>query len=91
MTYLCPYTFRTDDEGFPVLKIGFEKKTSLVQLNEYDVKFIRNEHRFSGEEGNLESFIHTDPLHCFPMESDTFEGVMEWWEFPVVSLEEIQS
>lgn len=89
MTYLAPYTFSAHcDDGCPIMRIGFEKKTGLVQLNEYDVKFIQTEHRFSPDEGNLESFINTDPLHCFPLESDSLDGIMEWWEFPVLSLGE---
>lgn len=89
MTYLAPYTFRAQcDDGYPILRIGFQKKTGLVQLNEYDVKFIQDEHRFSPDEGSLESFIDTDPLSCFPLESDSLDGIIEWWEFPVLSLEE---
>lgn len=89
MTYLAPYTFRAHcDDGYPILRIGFQKKTGLVQLNEYDVKFIQDEHRFSPDEGSLESFIDTDPLSCFPLESDSLDGIIEWWEFPVLSLEE---
>ena len=89
MTYLAPYTFRADGDGYPILRIGFEKKTGLVQLNEYDVKFIEKEHRFSSDEGILDSFICTDPLMCFPLESDSLDGVIEWWEFPVLSLEPV--
>ena len=88
MTYLAPYTFHADGDGYPVLRIGFQKKTGLVQLNEHDVKFIEHHHRFTNDEGDLESFIDTDPLSCFPLESDSLDGVMEWWEFPVLSLEE---
>lgn len=88
MTYLAPYTFHADGEGYTILRIAFQKKTGLVQLNEHDVKFIEHHHRFTGDEGNLESFIDTDPLNCFPLESDSLDGVMEWWEFPVLSLEE---
>jgi hypothetical protein len=89
MTYLAPYTFRAEGEDFPILRFGFEKKTGLVQLDDYHVKFIQAEYRFSSEEGNLESFIDTSPLRSFPFESDSFEGIMEWWEFPVVSLEPV--
>ncbi|NDB65615.1 MAG: hypothetical protein EB168_08115 [Euryarchaeota archaeon] len=88
MTYLAPYTFHAEGEGYTILRIAFQKKTGLVQLNEHDVKFIEHHHRFTGDEGDLESFIDTDPLNCFPLESDSLDGVMEWWEFPVLSLEE---
>lgn len=89
MTYLAPYTFKAHcDDGYPIMRIGFQKKTGLVQLNEHDVKFIENHHRFTSDEGDLESFIDTDPLSCFPMESDSLDGIIEWWEFPVLSLEE---
>jgi hypothetical protein len=91
MTYLAPYTFRAEGEDFPILRIGFEKKSGLVQLNEFDVKFIQMYHKFTSDEGNLENFINTDPLHCFPLESDSLDGIIEWWEFPVVSLEEVLS
>ena len=89
MTYLAPYTFKAHcDDGYPIMRIGFQKKTGLVQLNEHDVKFIENHHRFTNDEGDIESFIDTDPLSCFPMESDSLDGIIEWWEFPVLSLEE---
>jgi hypothetical protein len=88
MTYLAPYTFHAEGEGYPILRIGFQQKTGLVQLNEHDVKFIEHHHRFTNDEGDIESFIDTDPLSCFPLESDSLDGVMEWWEFPVLSLEE---
>jgi hypothetical protein len=89
MTYLAPYTFKAEGEDFPIMRFGFEKKMGLVQLNDYDVKFIQAEHKFSGEEGSIESFIDTNPLRSFPCESDSFDGIMEWWEFPVVSLEPV--
>jgi hypothetical protein len=88
MTFLYPYTFRAEDDmGNSIMRMGFKKRTGLIYLNEQSAKYIQEENRFSRDQGDVNSFINTDPLHCFPLESDLFEGgTIEWWEFPVVSL-----
>lgn len=86
MTYLAPFTFRSEEDEFPVLKMGFEKRSGLVQLSEAGVQFVRTMHKFSIDEGDISQFITPDPYQSFPCENEEY---IEWIEFPVLALEEL--
>jgi len=90
MTYLRPYTFLTDHcEDIDCMDnkfcIAFSKVTGNVFLTERQLQQIRDDHVFRG---NLESFIDVDVLRSFPDDNESLGSELEWFEFPVISVEE---
>lgn len=95
MTYLAPYTFLmdhcdSDDCDERSLHITFRKKTTLVQLSDSRVDQIRIKSMFYGTTEEMREFIDTDVLVSFPIESDDLGTGLEWFEFPVLSLELVE-
>jgi hypothetical protein len=89
MTYLRPYMFmdeHCDDEHCDDMKycLSFERSTSLIQLTDRGAARIRETNLFLGDRDEMKSFINVDVFHSFPNE---FDENMEWFEFPVLSLE----
>jgi hypothetical protein len=89
MTYLRPYMFmdeHCDDEHCDDVKycLSFERATSLIRLTDREAARIRETNLFLGERDEMKSFIDVDVFHSFPNE---FDENMEWFEFPVLSLE----
>jgi len=89
MTYLRPYMFmdeHCDDEECDDMKycLSFERATSLVQLTDRGAARIRETNLFLGDKEEMSAFIDADVFHSFPNE---FDENMEWYEFPVITLE----
>lgn len=92
MTYLRPYTFEDDhcddseclDSKF---YIAFSKVTALIQLTEEQAKTIQEEHTFHAKDEILMSYIDQDVLRSFPRDNEELGSEIEWYEFPVISLE----
>jgi len=95
MTYLRPYTFvasHCEDEDCvdSKLMVSFEKATGLVRLSDNRVERIRQEHVFLGTEEDMKNFIDISILRSFPDDRDELDSELNWYEFPVISLETIQ-
>ena len=89
MTYLRPYMFmdeHCDDEHCDDMKycLSFERTTSLVQLTDRGAARIRETNLFLGDKEEMSAFLDVDVFHSFPNE---FDENMEWYEFPVITLE----
>ena len=89
MTYLRPYMFmdeHCDDEDCDDMKycLSFERTTSLVQLTDRGAARIRETNLFLGDKEEMSAFVDVDVFHSFPNE---FDENMEWYEFPVITLE----
>ncbi len=97
MTYLAPFTFVTehdcDDEDCSVhyLKISFTRKTGLVLLTEATAERIREKGLFMGSDDEMKAYVDLDVLKNFPDEADDLGTPLEWFEFPVLSLELCES
>jgi hypothetical protein len=96
MTYLAPYTFASehcanDDCDDRTLQISFRKKTSLIMLSDERAARIRAKNIFCGESEEMAEFIDVDVLLAFPIESVDLGMELEWFEFPVLSLELCES
>ena len=92
MTYLRPYVFEDDhcdDEDCldTKLMISFTKATSLVMLKDEHAERIKTEHMFLGTEEEMEAFIDTEVFKSFPNEVSDMTSQIEWYEFPVLSIE----
>lgn len=96
MTYLSPFTFTTDHEcedidcDIRTLKIAFVRKTALIHLTMDRVEKIRENNFFMGTEEEMREFIEVDVLKCFPVEANDIGMPMEWYEFPVLSLDLVE-
>ena len=91
MTYFRPYMFmdeHCDDEDCDDIKycLSFERATSLIQLTDRGADRIRETNLFLGDRDDMKAFIELDVFHSFPNE---FDENMEWYEFPVLSLERV--
>ena len=96
MTYLAPYTFAAEHCANEecedrTLHISFHKKTALVQLCDARVARIRAKNLFCGDEDEMIDFIDVDVLLAFPIESMDLGMGLDWFEFPVLSLELCES
>jgi len=95
MTYLRPYTFvashcEEEDCVDSKLMVSFEKATGLVRLSDNRAERIRQEHVFLGTEEDMKNFIDISILRSFPDDRDELNSELNWYEFPVISLETIQ-
>jgi hypothetical protein len=95
MTYLRPYTFvasHCEDEDCvdSKLMVSFEKATGLVRLSDNRAERIREEHVFLGTEEDMKNFIDISILRSFPDDRDELDSELNWYEFPVISLETVQ-
>jgi hypothetical protein len=95
MTYLRPYTFITshceDEECMDSkLLVSFEKAYALVRLSDNRAEQIREEHVFLGTEEQMNDFIDVNILRSFPEDREDLDSDLNWYEFPVISLETLQ-
>ena len=95
MTYLRPYTFvasHCEDEDCvdSKLMVSFEKATGIVRLSDNRAERIREEHVFLGTEEDMKNFIDISILRSFPDDRDELDSELNWYEFPVISLETVQ-
>lgn len=89
MTYLRPYMFmdeHCDSEDCDDIRycLSFQRVTSLIRLTDREAARIRETNLFLGEKSEMKAFIDVDVFHSFPNE---FDENMEWYEFPVITLE----
>ncbi|NBX48592.1 hypothetical protein EBT25_01400 [bacterium] len=94
MTYLRPYTFVDDhceDEDCVDTKflLSFTKATSLVRLTDQRAARIREENMFLGSPEAMSAFIDIEVLRGFPNDLEELASEMQWYEFPVLSLENV--
>jgi hypothetical protein len=94
MTYLRPHTFsddHCDDEECMDMKfyIAFRKVQGLILLSEARFERIKEENVFRGTQDELSQFIDYDILRSFPHDNEELGNEIEWYEFPVLSLEEV--
>jgi len=93
MTYLRPYTFMTDHcEDIDCMDnkfcLAFSRITSTVLLTDRQVERIKEENVYRGTKESLEAFIDVDVLRSFPEDNESLGSEIEWYEFPVISVEE---
>lgn len=93
MTYLRPYTFLTDHcEDIDCMDnkfcIAFSKITGSVMLTDHQLAKIKEDNVFRGTKNQLETFIDIDVLRSFPDDNESLGSEIEWFEFPVISVEE---
>lgn len=94
MTYLRPFTFlgeHCEDEECDDMKLylSFTKSTALVQLTDARAERIREKNLFLGRFEDMKDFIDLDVLRSFPLEQEDLETELNWFEFPVISLESV--
>jgi hypothetical protein len=94
MTYLRPFTFLEEHCDDPEchetkLCVTFTKVTSVVRLDDKSVASIRETNMFMGSDEEMSSFINLDILHAFPNDQDDLGIELQWYEFPVITVEEI--
>jgi hypothetical protein len=70
--------------------VSFEKATGLVRLSDNRAERIRQEHVFLGTEEDMKNFIDISILRSFPDDRDELDSELNWYEFPVISLETVQ-
>jgi hypothetical protein len=95
MTYLRPYTFvddHCDDEDCEdmIFRISFTKVVALVKLYDARVERIRTDHVFYGSDEDMKPFIELQVLRSFPADMAELDSDIQWYEFPVVSLELVE-
>jgi hypothetical protein len=95
MTYLRPYTFVDDhceDEDCEdmIFRIAFTKVTHLVKLSDARVERIRTDNVFYGTDEDMKPFIEIQVLRSFPSDMAELDSDIQWYEFPVISLELIE-
>lgn len=92
MTYLRPYTFvddHCDDEDCDdmLFRIAFTKVTHIIKLSDARAERIRTDHVFYGSDEDMKPFIDLQVLRSFPADMADLDSEIQWYEFPVVSLE----
>lgn len=96
MTYLRPFTFmdnhcHDEDCGELMFFISFTKVTTELLLVEKRVREIQASNMFKGTLEDMKEFIDVEVLRSFPNDLDDLGSDIQWYEFPVISLEEVQS
>jgi hypothetical protein len=89
MTYMRPMVFREghcEDCDEVRTYVSFTKCTALVLFGNERAERVRSSNLFKGTFEEMESFVHLDVLHAFPEDLDID---LEWFDFPVVGLEEV--
>lgn len=92
MTYLRPYTFvddHCDDEDCDdmIFRIGFTSVTHVIKLSDARADRIRTDHVFYGSNEEMKPFIEVQVLRSFPSDMAELDSDIQWYEFPVISLE----
>jgi hypothetical protein len=92
MIYLRPYTFldhHCDDEDCEdmIFRIAFTKVTHLVKLSDARAERIRTDNMFYGSDDDMKPFIDLQLLRSFPSDLADLDSDIQWYEFPVISLE----
>ncbi len=95
MTYLRPYTFvddHCDDEDCEdmIFRISFTKVVALVKLSDARVERIRTDNVFYGTDEDMKPFIELQVLRSFPADLAELDSDIQWYEFPVISLELVE-
>ena len=95
MTYLRPYTFLDDhceDEDCDdmMFRIAFNKVTSVIMLSDIRAERIRADHLFFGSDDDMKPFIDLQVLRSFPCDMADLDSDIQWYEFPVISLELVE-
>ena len=92
MTYLRPYTFADDhceDEDCDdmTFRIAFNKVVALIKLSDARAERFRTDHVFYGSDEDMKPFIDLQVLRSFPADMADLDSDIQWYEFPVISLE----
>jgi hypothetical protein len=92
MTYLRPYTFiddHCDDEDCEdmIFRIAFTKVTHIIKLSDARAERIRTDNVFYGSDDDMKPFIELHVLRSFPSDMADLDSDIQWYEFPVISLE----
>ena len=92
MTYLRPFTFiddHCDDEDCEdmIFRISFTKVTHLIKLSDVRADRIRTDNVFYGSDEDMKPFIELQVLRSFPSDMADLDSDIQWYEFPVISLE----
>ena len=92
MTYLRPYTFvddHCDDEDCDdmIFRIAFSKVVALVKLSDARAERIRTDNMFYGSDDDMKPFIDLQVLRSFPADLADLDSDVQWYEFPVISIE----
>jgi hypothetical protein len=64
--------------------------TSIVKLSDARVERIRTDHLFFGSDEDMKPFIDLQVLRAFPGDLAELDSDIQWYEFPVISLDLIQ-
>jgi hypothetical protein len=92
MTYLRPYTFvddHCDDEDCDdmIFRIAFTSVTHIIKLSDARADRIRTDHVFYWSNDEMKPFIEVQVLRSFPSDMAELDSDIQWYEFPVVSLD----
>ena len=95
MTYLRPYTFvddHCDDEDCEDMsfRISFTKVVHIVKLSDARADRIRTDNVFYGSDEDMKPFIDLQVLRSFPSDMADLDSDIQWYEFPVISLELVE-
>jgi hypothetical protein len=82
---------QNDDCGEMMFFLSFTKVTTELFLIDRRVTEIRESNMFKGTLNEMKEFIDVEVLRSFPNDLDDLGSDIQWYEFPVISLEEVQS
>lgn len=95
MTFLRPYTFMDNHcedhhcQNFKLL-VSFVKTESLVRLDKKRYEEILESNLFLGSIREMKDFIDIEVLRSFPTDQEDLGTELEWYEFPVLNLVELE-
>jgi hypothetical protein len=73
-----------------IFRIAFTKVTHLVKLSDARVERIRTDNVFYGTDEDMKPFIEIQVLRSFPADLAELDSDIQWYEFPVISLELVE-
>jgi hypothetical protein len=70
-----------------IFRIAFTKVKHIVKLSDARAERIRTDHVFYGSDDEMKPFVDLQVLRSFPSDLADLDSDIQWYEFPVVSLE----
>jgi hypothetical protein len=70
-----------------IFRISFTKVTHIIKLSDARAERIRTDNVFYGSDDDMKPFIELHVLRSFPSDMADLDSDIQWYEFPVISLE----
>jgi hypothetical protein len=71
-------------------RIAFNKVVALIKLSDARAERFRTDHVFYGSDEDMKPFIDLQVLRSFPADMADLDSDIQWYEFPVISLELVE-